>query len=364
MDLISIRNMTMDYGNGPILENINLNVAKGETVFLIGGSGCGKSTLLRCINKLITPVSGEILINGENILNPDADIDQIRRSMAMVFQSFNLFSHLNIIENIILAPMKVLKKPQDEAIKEAQELLNRVGMGGRENDMPNRLSGGQKQRIAIARALAMHPDVILFDEPTSALDPTMVDEVKAVISDLCNEGQTSVIVTHDMSFARNTASKVVFLAEKGIYEEGSPKDIFDNPQKSLTKKFLYHARMFEMHIEADSLDIYALATDMRKFISRFEYDSKHDKLIEVVCDELLHPVFDSADKAPKSADVRVVCSETGRNHSLFVAFPDMTEDPLSDAYIDELNLKILEHNSPVVMSKKLDETGYEVYIQM
>ncbi|WP_197027943.1 amino acid ABC transporter ATP-binding protein [Butyrivibrio sp. WCE2006] len=364
MDLINIKNLTMDYGQGIILNDINLDVAKGETVFLIGGSGCGKSTLLRCINRLITPTAGEIYINGENILKPDADIDKIRRSMAMVFQSFNLFSHLNVIENLILAPMKVLNKSKEEAIEDARQILKRVGMSGRENSMPEWLSGGQKQRIAIARALAMHPDVILFDEPTSALDPTMVGEVKAVISDLCNEGQTSVIVTHDMNFARNTATKVVFLAEKGIYEQGEPIEFFDKPKKVLTKKFLYNSRMLERSFESDTIDILALASELRKFISRFQNDSNHDKLISTICDEFLYPIFNAGEKAPVSMDMRLICSETSRSHYLMFGFPDLDIDPLSDTFIDELNLKILEHQSSLIMSKKRDDVGYDVCIQM
>ena len=363
MSLISIKNLTMDYGDGIVFKDVSFDVAKGEAVFIIGGSGCGKSTLLRCINRLITPVSGEVYINGEDILKADSDIDRIRRSMGMVYQSFNLFTHLNVLENIILAPMKVLGKSQDEAIRQAKELPERVGMTGRETAMPSQLSGGQKQRVAIARALAMNPDVILFDEPTSALDPTMVDEVEAVISDLCNDGLTSLIVTHDMTFARNTASRVIFLAEGGIYEEGTPEEIFDNPRKPQTKRFLYHSRMFEKHIDASSMDLYDLAGEMRRFLARFQFDSEHEKLISVVVDELLNPVFHSKENTPKSADIRLIGSETGRNHSLFISFPEIVTDPLDVLFIDELNLKLLEHQIPIIMSKKQGEHSYEVYIQ-
>ena len=363
MNLISIKNLTMDYGDGIVFKDVSLDVAKGETLFIIGGSGCGKSTLLRCINRLITPTSGEIYINGEDILKEDSDIDRIRRCMGMVYQSFNLFSHLNVLENVILAPMKVLGKSQGEAVAQAKELLERVGMIGRATAMPSQLSGGQKQRVAIARALAMSPDVILFDEPTSALDPTMVDEVEAVISDLCNGGMTSIIVTHDMTFARNTGSRVIFLAEKGIYEEGTPEEIFDDPKKTLTKQFLYHSRMLEKHLEAASADLYDLAGEMRRFMARFRYDSDHDRLISVVIDELLYPIFHAGENTPKSADLRLIASETGRNHSLIVTFPVIAEDPLGELFIDELNLKLLEHHSQIIMSKKTGDHSYDVYIQ-
>lgn len=179
--MIKIVNLTKDYGNGPILENVSLEINKGDSLVIIGGSGCGKSTLLRCINKLITPEKGEIYINGQNILDPSVNIDKLREKIGMVYQHFNLFSHLTILENIILAPTVVNKVDREVAIQEAKDLLKKVGLSGKENQYPSSLSGGQKQRVAIARTLAMHPDVILFDEPTSALDPTMVDEVENVI---------------------------------------------------------------------------------------------------------------------------------------------------------------------------------------
>ena len=242
--MISVRNITKDFGTGPVLENVSIDIKKGESVVIIGGSGCGKSTLLRCMNRLIMPEKGEIYIDGVNILDKSTDIDSVRRKMGMVYQHFNLFSHLNVLENIILSPMKVDGKSREEAEAEAKELLKKVGMGGRENTKISALSGGQKQRVAIARTLAMHPEVILFDEPTSALDPTMVDEVESVIRDLVEGGMTRVIVTHEMRFARKIASRVVFLAEKGIYEQGTPEEVFDHPNGVLTQRFLYRSRMF------------------------------------------------------------------------------------------------------------------------
>ena len=188
MSLLSVKGLKKEFDGNVIFENVYLEVEKGETVFIIGSSGCGKSTFLRCLNRLNIPEKGEVYINGENIHAPKADLDRIRRSMGMVYQQFNLFSHLNILENIVLAPMKVSGLSKSDAIAEAKKLLDRVGMGGREAAMPSALSGGQKQRVAIARALAMHPDIMLFDEPTSALDPTMIDEVESVIKDLCDEG--------------------------------------------------------------------------------------------------------------------------------------------------------------------------------
>ena len=291
--MISIKNLTKGYDHGTVIENINLDIEDGDCVVIIGGSGCGKSTLIRCINKLNVPDSGEIWIDGENILDPKADVDAMRRNMGMVYQHFNLFSHLNVLENLILAPMVVNEVPREQAVAEAKRLLKRVGLEGKEDNMPSSLSGGQKQRVAIARTLAMHPKVILFDEPTSALDPTMVDEVESVIKDLATEGMTCVIVTHEMRFARNVASKVVFLAEKGIYEQGTAHEVFDNPSKILTQRFLYRSRMFEKELKANELDLLSLNTELKKFLTKYDTNQHQTRLLASICDELLHPVFNN-----------------------------------------------------------------------
>ena len=360
--MIRIENLTKDFGNGPILENVSLQINQGESVVIIGGSGCGKSTLLRCMNGLIKPEKGEIYIDGSNILDPNVDIDLVRRKMGMVYQHFNLFSHLNILDNIILAPMKVNKVPKDQAIKEARELLKRVGLSGKEYNMPSSLSGGQKQRVAIARTLAMHPDLILFDEPTSALDPTMVDEVESVIRSLINEGMTSVIVTHEMKFARNVASRVLFLAEKGIYEQGTPGEIFEHPKKPLTQRFLYRSRMFEEQLDRNNLDLYSLSSELRKFLTSYETTSSQQDHISIIIDELLYPIFNHPDGAEKAV-VKLLCSETGTKHMMLIIFPDLKSDPLKEPYLDILNIQLLEHYSNVLISQKVDE-GYLVSIQM
>ena len=360
--MIQIRDLNMDYGDGPILEHVDLHIKRGDAVTIIGGSGCGKSTLLRCVNRLVTPTSGEILIEGENILDRGADLDAIRRKMGMVYQSFNLFSHLNVLENVILAPVKVAGTAPAQAKEEAVRLLAKVGMAGRENQMPSQLSGGQKQRVAIARALAMHPKLILFDEPTSALDPTMVDEVESVIQELVSEGMTSVIVTHEMRFARNVSSRVVFLAEKGIYEQGTPEEIFDNPCKPLTQRFLYRSRMLERELNAAELDLYGLCGELRAFLGRYEHTSTHDRLLAAVCDELIVPVAKSGKMG--RALLRLVCSATGGSHMLFITFPDLGLDPLSAPLLDELNRSLLEHYAGFVFSRRGSEGGWDVCVQM
>ena len=236
--MIQIKNIKKKYGKLEVLKSINLDIKKGEIVAILGPSGSGKSTLLRCINLLEQPNDGEIIFKGNNILDKQCDINKIRQNIGMVFQNFNLFPNMTVLENIIMAPIKVKNITKEEAIKDAMELLNRVGLTDKKDEYPNQLSGGQKQRIAIARALAMKPDVMLFDEPTSALDPEMVKEVLDVMKELANEGMTMAVVTHEIGFAREVANKVVFMDEGYILEEGNPKDIFYNPKHIRTKQFL------------------------------------------------------------------------------------------------------------------------------
>lgn len=361
--MISVKGISKNFGEGPILENVSLDINKGESVVIIGGSGCGKSTLLRCMNGLVRPEQGEILFDGINILDRKTDIDAVRRRMGMVYQQFNLFSHLSVLDNITLAPMKVAGLSEKEAAAEAMQLLEKVGMGGRGSAMPSELSGGQKQRVAIARALAMHPDVMLFDEPTSALDPTMVDEVESVIRELVEEGMTSVLVTHEMEFAKKVATRVIFLAEKGIYEQGTPAEVFDAPKKPLTQRFLYRSRMFETEVRADSLDLYALASSLKDFLRRYDSDAAQARLIPAVCDELLHPLLRAKTSPASSAKVKLLCSATGLRHTLIVSVNGIDSDPLEEPYLDDLNLRILESYSQYVFSKR-SEDGWDVCIQM
>lgn len=232
------------YNGGAIkaLDGVDAEIHRGEVVVVIGPSGSGKSTFLRCLNLLEVPTAGQIFFEGEDITDKKSNINLHRQKMGMVFQHFNLFPHMTILKNMTLAPIKLLGKSKEEAEAQAQKLLERVGLGDRANDYPSQLSGGQKQRVAIARALAMEPEVLLFDEPTSALDPQMVGEVLEVMRNLAKEGITMIIVTHEMAFARDVSSHVVFMADGVIEEEGKPEDIFGNPQKAKTKEFLSRFR--------------------------------------------------------------------------------------------------------------------------
>lgn len=239
MPLIKVENLTKDFGNKTLaLDNVNNTIYNGEVVVVIGPSGSGKSTFLRCLNLLEVPTQGHIYFEGSDITDPKNNLNRHRQKMGMVFQQFNLFPHMTIMRNLTIAPMKLLKKSRAEAEAKAMELLERVGLADRANSYPNQLSGGQKQRIAIVRALCMEPDVMLFDEPTSALDPEMVGEVLEVMKSLAKQNMTMVVVTHEMGFAREVASRVIFMENGRMLEENNPKEFFENPKSDRLKAFL------------------------------------------------------------------------------------------------------------------------------
>ena len=237
-EVVTIKHLNKVFGTHEVLKDISFSVQSGEVVTIIGSSGSGKSTLLRCVNLLEKPTSGEILYNGKNILDDDTNIYEYRTHLGMVFQQFNLFNNLNVLENCTVGPIKVLKKSKEEAEKIAKGFLEKVGMSAYLNARPRQLSGGQKQRVAIARSLSMQPDVLLFDEPTSALDPEMVNEVLETMKSLAHTGLTMIIVTHEMEFARDVSDRVIFMDKGVIAEEGTAEQIFTNPQKERTKEFL------------------------------------------------------------------------------------------------------------------------------
>lgn len=236
--MINIKNLYKSFGKNEVLKGIDFTVNQGEVVAIIGPSGSGKSTLLRCMNLLESPTSGEVIFKDNNLTSKDTELEKLRQQMGMVFQNFNLFPHKKVIDNVILAPSLLKKGNQNDLKKEAQLLLEKVGLEDKSDAYPAQLSGGQKQRVAIARALAMNPEVLLFDEPTSALDPEVVGDVLKVMKDLAKEGMTMVVVTHEMHFARDVSDKVVFMADGVIVESGTPEEVFDHQQHERTKNFL------------------------------------------------------------------------------------------------------------------------------
>lgn len=303
--VISINHLQKTFEDGlQVLKNVTADIHKGEVISIIGPSGTGKSTFLRCLNLLETPTAGSIVVAGHDILAEGADVPALRRKMGMVFQSFNLFNSMSILENITFAPMKILKKPREEAEAKAMELLALVGLAEKADAMPSQLSGGQKQRVAIARALAMEPEIILFDEPTSALDPTMVSEVLGVMRALAKQGLTMMVVTHEMRFAREVSSRVFYMDQGVIYESGTPDQIFDNPQKERTRKFINQIREYRFDIQSSQYDYYGMMAGVNNFCVKYNLSSQ-------VIDHITHAVEEGllVIGANKGTIVRVDYSE-------------------------------------------------------
>jgi len=252
---IELRHIRKEYNPKKIpLKDVNATIHPGDIISIIGPSGTGKSTLLRCINMLATPTSGQIIVDGHDITKPDTDIDAVRRKIGMVFQNYNLYEHLTVVENVMLAQTSLLGRSREEARERSMKLLKKVGMDNRALKYPSQLSGGQKQRAAIARTLAMDPEVILFDEPTSALDPLMVAEVEKVIEKLSREGTTMLIVTHSMHFARRISNRIFYMDEGVIYEDGSPSQIFEHPLRPKTRQFLFNEYNLEIYIPVEGFN--------------------------------------------------------------------------------------------------------------
>ncbi|MGD9156690.1 MAG: amino acid ABC transporter ATP-binding protein [Bacillota bacterium] len=284
--MIKVEHLAKNYGELCVLKDINAEIQKGEVISIIGPSGTGKSTFLRCLNLLETPSGGRIEIDGLDILKKGADVPKLRQKMGMVFQSFNLYAHLTVLDNLTIGPVKLLHKTPAAAEKKAIEILKTVGLAEKSAAFPDELSGGQKQRVAIARCLAMEPEIILFDEPTSALDPTMVSEVLAVIRRLAKEGMTMAIVTHEMDFARDVSSRVFYMDEGLIYEQGNPKEIFGNPQKEKTRAFIQRLRILKAEIANDAFDLYKLNADIEAFCAKHTIDKKTVANILLLVEEM------------------------------------------------------------------------------
>ena len=312
--IISISHMKKSFGTLDVLRDINVDIHKGEVISIIGPSGTGKSTFLRCLNLLEHPSSGSVLVGGQDILAKDADVPLLRRRMGMVFQSFNLFNGMSVLDNITLSPMQLLGQNREEAEQEARRLLKMVGLAERANAMPDQLSGGQKQRVAIARALAMKPEILLFDEPTSALDPTMVSEVLGVMTQLARQGMTMIVVTHEMRFARQVSSRVLFFAEGVVYEDGTPEQLFEQPQRELTRQFIHQIHETEFLIESKDFDWYAMMAKMEQFCQHYNLSHQQTDSVIHVIDESL-AILGSAEPGV-GAGTRLTLAYTEQDNTL------------------------------------------------
>ena len=350
MSLIEVKGLKKSFGSLEVLKGIDLTVEQGERIAIIGGSGCGKSVFLRSLCLLEKPDAGQIIIDGKEITAKGAKVDEIRRSMGMVFQKFHLFSEMDVMDNLCLAPTRILKMPRANAEKKAMDLLAQVGLASRAHAWPTVLSGGQQQRIAICRCLMMEPKVLLFDEPTSALDPTMVGEVLAVIRMLAKRDMTMLIVTHEMNFAREVANQVLFFADGGIYEQGSPQEIFDAPKKEKTIAFIHKIKYFSFDITDKQFDLMALQGGIQTFGEKYGMNGRYIYRLQICCEELIYEMLNHCFLDNKTVDIHlnVTYAEADRTVGIDLSCGGKAYNPFEQPE-DGLGVTILKK-----MAKKID----------
>ena len=350
MSLIEVKGLKKSFGSLEVLKGIDLTVNQGERIAIIGGSGCGKSVFLRSLCLLEKPDAGQVFIDGKEITAKGADVDKIRRSMGMVFQKFHLFSEMDVIDNRCLAPVRLLKMKRQDAEKKAMELLAQVGLASRAHAWPTVLSGGQQQRIAICRCLMMEPKVLLFDEPTSALDPTMVGEVLAVIRMLAKRDMSMLIVTHEMNFAREVANRVLFFADGGIYEQGTPQEIFDAPKREKTVAFIHKIKYFSFEITDRQFDLMALQGGIQTFGEKYGLNGRHIYRLQICCEELVYELLAHCfpGNSKVSMNLNVAYAEADRTVEIELSWAGAAYNPFKQKE-DGLGVTILKN-----MAKKID----------
>ena len=337
--MIRIEHLKKEYPNVTPLQDVNAEIHDGDVIAVIGPSGTGKSTLLRCINLLEKPTAGRIWIGEDEITDRHCNLSRIRQKLGMVFQSFNLFGNMTVIENIMFSPVDLKKMSRQEAYDKGIALLRSVGLAEKALSYPDELSGGQKQRVAIARALAMDPEIILFDEPTSALDPTMVDEVQAVIRELSKSGKTMVIVTHEMRFARAISNRVFYMDEGGVYEDGTPEQIFDHPKRERTRRFVKKLKVLELVIDSPDFDFIGAGSDIDRYCLQNEIFDRQRNRIRLVIEELVQQIL-----LPRMPELRIriviehAAQESGA--TVTITYSGEAFDPRSSD--NELSLKVME----------------------
>jgi len=344
--MIEVRNLSKQFGDLVVLDQVSTTIHKGECIAIIGPSGTGKSVFLRSIAMLEKPDQGSVLINGTDITKKEVDINKVREKMGMVYQGFHLFSHLNVMDNIALAPRKVRKQDKAQAENKAMELLAMVGLTEKANSFPHELSGGQQQRIAIARCMAMEPEIMLFDEPTSALDPTMTCEVLSIIRKLTKMGMTMLIVTHEMNFAKEVSDRVFFMDEGGIYESGTPTEIFDHPKKEKTKAFIRKLKIFNYEIHSKGFDIVTMNAQIELFCQKYNIEAKKVYHIQLVLEELIQEIFKNCyTNLQPELDYTIEYSDENKEISITINFRSEFFNPFDESGDDEYNLGMVLVNS-------------------
>ena len=343
MSLIEVKGLKKSFGSLEVLKDIDVNVEQGERIAIIGGSGCGKSVFLRSLCLLEKPDAGQVFIDGKEITAAGAKVDEIRRSMGMVFQKFHLFSEMDVMDNLCLAPVKLKGMSRQDAEKKGMELLEQVGLSARAHAWPTVLSGGQQQRIAICRCLMMEPKVLLFDEPTSALDPTMVGEVLAVIRMLAKRDMGMLIVTHEMNFAREVADRVFFFADGGIYEQGTPEEIFDSPKREKTVSFIRKIKFFSFDITQRSFDLMQLQGGIQTFGEKYGLDIRRIHRLQICCEELVYEMLTHCYPGDGSVQMQLEVSyaEADRASEIMLSCGGRAYDPFSQED-DGLGVTILK----------------------
>ena len=362
MSLIEVKHLRKEYPNVVPLKDMNATVDEGEVVSIIGPSGTGKSTFIRCLNRLETPTSGQILVDGVDMCAPDVDLPKMRQKMGMVFQNYALFNHKLVVENLMMAPMDLLGMSKQEAYDQALELLKLVGLRDKALSWPHELSGGQRQRVAIARGLAMNPKILLFDEPTSALDPQMVSEVLSVITNLAERGLTMLVVTHEMRFARDASSRVFYMDQGELWESGTPKQIFENPQRKETRDFIFRVRNWNWEIRSIDYDYPAMLSSLQAFCAR-QFLGPHITLacqlvLEEVTSSLLIPLAQEHGLTDPHVAYELSVGEGGEEADLIVDMPELfaagvSVDEINSA-ADDVSRQILEN---VISRQYLDSSG-------